>query len=69
MIPAPVLAMVAASCWPWVPSLLLLFVGRVFSGLALGSAWAVGASSIEELSEKPYEDARARLGSGAPPCP
>lgn len=65
MIPAPVLAMVGSVLLAvGAESLLLLFVGRVFSGLALGLGMAVGTSWIKELSEKPYEEHPERV-SGA----
>ncbi|MGE0218379.1 MFS transporter [Mycolicibacterium sp.] len=64
MLPAPVLAAVGSailvvggsSAWA-------LGVGRVFSGLALGLAMAVGGSWIKELSSPPWET--AAKGAGA----
>ncbi|MBS6030264.1 MULTISPECIES: MFS transporter [Kocuria] len=56
MIPAPVLAMVGSVLLAvGAESLVLLFVGRIFSGLALGLGMAVGTSWIKELSERPHE--------------
>ncbi|WP_144829313.1 MFS transporter [Kocuria rhizophila] len=57
MIPAPVLAMVGSILLAvGAESLFVLFVGRVFSGLALGLGMAVGTSWIKELSERPHEE-------------
>lgn len=57
MIPAPILAMVGSILLALgAGSLVLLFVGRVFSGLALGLGMAVGTSWITELSDRPYEE-------------
>lgn len=65
MIPAPILAMVGSILLALgAGSLVLLFVGRVFSGLALGLGMAVGTSWIKELSERPYEEYPERV-SGA----
>ena len=65
MIPAPILAMVGSILLALgAGSLVLLFVGRVFSGLALGLGMAVGTSWIKELSERPYEAHPERV-SGA----
>ena len=57
MLPAPVLAAtgsVILACGA--ESALTLGVGRVFSGLALGLAMAVGGSWIKELSSPPWDD-------------
>lgn len=65
MIPAPILAMVGSILLALgAGSLVLLFVGRVFSGLALGLGMAVGTSWIKELSDRPYEAYPERV-SGA----
>lgn len=65
MIPAPILAMVGSILLALgAGSLVLLFVGRVFSGLALGLGMAVGTSWIKELSDRPYEAHPERV-SGA----
>ena len=65
MIPAPILAMVGSILLAMgAGSLVLLFVGRVFSGLALGLGMAVGTSWIKELSDRPYEEHPERV-SGA----
>lgn len=65
MIPAPILAMVGSILLALgAGSLVLLFVGRVFSGLALGLGMAVGTSWIKELSDRPYEEHPERV-SGA----
>ncbi|WP_270256709.1 MFS transporter [Kocuria marina] len=65
MIPAPILAMVGSILLALgAGSLVLLFVGRVFSGLALGLGMAVGTSWIKELSDRPYE-AYPERASGA----
>ncbi|MGP4055064.1 MFS transporter [Mycobacterium sp. 4D054] len=60
MLPAPVLAAVGSSILALgAHSAPLLGVGRVFSGLALGLAMAVGGSWIKELSSPPWEDGDA----------
>lgn len=62
MMPAPVLAAIGSlilACGAH--SAPVLAVGRVFSGLALGLAMAVGGSWIKELSSPPFGDG----GSGA----
>ena len=65
MIPAPILAMVGSILLALgAGSLVLLCVGRVFSGLALGLGMAVGTSWIKELSDRPYEEHPERV-SGA----
>ena len=65
MIPAPILAMVGSILLALgAGSLVLLFVGRAFSGLALGLGMAVGTSWIKELSDRPYEEHPERV-SGA----
>ncbi|WP_290657704.1 MFS transporter [Kocuria sp.] len=65
MIPAPILAMVGSILLALgAGGLVLLFVGRVFSGLALGLGMAVGTSWIKELSDRPYEAYPERV-SGA----
>ncbi|CAL8896375.1 Major facilitator family transporter [Kocuria varians] len=64
MIPAPVLAMVGSIMLAvGAESLLMLFVGRVFSGLALGLGMAVGTSWIKELSERPHEEHPERVSA------
>ncbi|OBG89501.1 MFS transporter permease [Mycobacterium sp. NS-7484] len=40
-----------------------LFVGRLFSGVAVGIAMAVGSAWIAELSRPPYDDASAGAGA------
>ena len=60
MLPAPILAaagslILAAGA----SSAAMLGVGRVFSGLALGLAMAVGGSWIKELSSPPWDDSDA----------
>ncbi|MCG7595460.1 MFS transporter [Mycobacterium sp. PSTR-4-N] len=60
MLPAPLLAaggslILAAGA----DSAVVLAVGRVFSGLALGLAMAVGGSWLKELSAPPYGDGTA----------
>lgn len=63
MLPAPVLAAVGSSILACgAESALLLGLGRVFSGLALGLAMAVGGSWLKELSSPPWDvgDAGAR---------
>lgn len=40
-----------------------LFVGRLFSGLAVGIAMAVGSAWITELSRPPYDNASAGAGA------
>ena len=62
MMPAPVLAAVGSLILALgAQSALVLAVGRVFSGLALGLAMAVGGSWLKELSTPPFDGA----GSGA----
>ena len=66
MIPAPILAMVGSILLALgAGSLVLLFVGRVFSGLALGLGMAVGTSWIKELSDRPYEEHPERVSGVA----
>ena len=61
MLPAPVLAAVGSLILATgANSAVALGVGRVFSGLALGLAMAVGGSWIKELSSPPWGD-----GAGA----
>lgn len=63
LLPAPVLAAVGSTILALgAQSALLLGVGRVFSGLALGLAMAVGGSWLKELSSTPWDasDAGAR---------
>ncbi|MDG4665418.1 MFS transporter [Mycobacterium sp. 236(2023)] len=60
MLPAPVLAAVGSLILALgADSAVVLGVGRVFSGLALGLAMAVGSSWIKELSSPPWEDGDA----------
>ncbi|WP_231750688.1 MFS transporter [Mycobacterium sp. NAZ190054] len=60
MLPAPVLAAVGSTILALgAQSAPMLGVGRVFSGLALGLAMAVGGSWIKELSSPPWEDGDA----------
>ena len=67
MFPAPALAIVG-SCLLIVGGLessaSFLFIGRMFSGLALGLVMAVGTSWVKELSQPPF-DMAADDGSGA----
>lgn len=57
MLPAPVLAAVGSLILAaGVNSAVALATGRVFSGLALGLAMAVGGSWIKELSSPPWGD-------------
>ncbi|MCV7366296.1 MFS transporter [Mycolicibacterium duvalii] len=63
MLPAPVLAAVGSAILAFgAQSALVLGIGRVFSGLALGLAMAVGGSWLKELSSTPLAggDAGAR---------
>lgn len=63
MLPAPVLAALGSTILALgADSALTLAVGRVFSGIALGLAMAVGGSWIKELSSPPWDhgDAGAR---------
>lgn len=65
MLPAPVLAMIASVLLGLgTDSPLVLFVGRVFSGLGLGLVMVVGGSWIKELSGAPY-DPEADESAGA----
>lgn len=64
-LPAPVLALVGSAVLAaGGGSTAQLFVGRVFSGLALGLVMAVGSAWIKELSLAPF-DAAADEGAGA----
>lgn len=57
MLPAPVLAALGSTILAaGADSEVTLAVGRVFSGLALGLAMAVGGSWIKELSSPPWDD-------------
>ncbi|MDY6997593.1 MAG: MFS transporter [Actinomycetota bacterium] len=57
MLPAPLLAAAGSTILALgQDSALTLAVGRVFSGLALGLAMAVGGSWIKELSGPPWDD-------------
>ena len=65
MLPAPILAIIASvllAVGSGSPA--VLFVGRIFSGLALGLAMVVGGSWIKELSNPPF-DAEADAAAGA----
>ncbi|GAB3692163.1 MFS transporter [Nocardiopsis oceani] len=65
MIPAPLLCVAGGALLALgSDSVALLFAGRVFSGLALGLAMAVGASWVKELSQAPF-DPGAWAGAGA----
>ncbi|MDQ1608491.1 MAG: hypothetical protein QOE16_1223 [Microbacteriaceae bacterium] len=65
MLPAPLIAVVGSALLAaGADSTILLFVGRVFSGLSVGLVMAVGSSWIKELSSAPF-DGRANPGSGA----
>ena len=60
MLPAPVLAALGSTILALgADSALTLAVGRVFSGIALGLAMAVGGSWIKELSSPPWDDGDA----------
>lgn len=60
MLPAPVLAAIGSLILATgAHSAALLAAGRVFSGLALGLAMAVGGSWIKELSSPPWDDSDA----------
>ncbi|MDQ1575618.1 MAG: hypothetical protein QOH55_768, partial [Microbacteriaceae bacterium] len=65
MLPAPLLTVVGSALLAaGADSTILLFVGRVFSGLSVGLVMAVGTSWIKELSSVSF-DGRATAGSGA----
>ncbi|MEU3020315.1 MFS transporter [Nocardiopsis sp. NPDC007018] len=65
MLPAPLLCVVGSALLAaGSDSVALLFAGRVFSGLALGLAMAVGTSWVKELSQPPH-DPGAGAGAGA----
>jgi MFS family permease len=65
MLPAPLLALFGSTILALgAHSTVLLFVGRVFSGLSVGLVMAVGTSWIKELSSDPF-DPRATPGTGA----
>ena len=60
MLPAPVLAALGSTILALgADSALTLALGRVFSGLALGLAMAVGGSWIKELSSPPWGSGQA----------
>lgn len=60
MLPAPMLAAIGSLILATgAQSAAVLAAGRVFSGLALGLAMAVGGSWIKELSSPPWEHSRA----------
>ena len=64
-LPAPILALVGSAVLAaGGGSAAQLFVGRVFSGLALGLVMAVGTAWIKELSTAPF-DTGADAGAGA----
>lgn len=65
LLPAPLLAVVGSALIAWGAHLhVLLFAGRVFSGLALGLVMAAGTSWVKELSQPPF-GAPADPGAGA----
>lgn len=60
MLPAPLLAALGSTILALgADSALTLALGRVFSGIALGLAMAVGGSWIKELSSPPWDDGNA----------
>lgn len=64
MLPAPLFAMLASVLLAvGAHSPLVLFVGRIFSGIALGLVMVVGGSWIKELSDVPFDDADATAGA------
>lgn len=65
LLPAPLLGAVGSGLIAWGAHLhVMLFAGRVFSGLALGLVMAVGTSWVKELSQPPL-GAPADPGAGA----
>lgn len=65
LLPAPLLGVIGSTCLALgSEAVWLLFVGRVFSGLALGLVMAVGTSWVKELSQPPFE-ATQDAGLGA----
>lgn len=65
MIPAPAFALLASILLAvGASSPLVLFIGRIFSGLGLGLGMAVGGSWLKELSGAPY-DPTADAAAGA----
>lgn len=65
LLPAPLLAVVGSALIAWGAHFhVMLFAGRVFSGLALGLVMAAGTSWVKELSQAPF-GAPADPGAGA----
>lgn len=64
-LPAPLISVAGSALLALgAESPVLLFAGRVLSGVALGLVMAVGTAWVKELSQAPF-DLRAREGSGA----
>lgn len=64
-LPAPLIAIAGSGLLALgAESPVLLFAGRVLSGVALGLVMAVGTAWVKELSQAPF-DLKAREGSGA----
>ncbi|WP_022882996.1 MFS transporter [Gryllotalpicola ginsengisoli] len=64
MVPAPFLAALGSLVLAFAyGSPVLLGVGRVLCGIALGLAMAVGTAWVKELSQHPFEDAPAATGA------
>ena len=64
-VPAPLIAVLGSALLAiGSGSATLLFLGRVFSGIALGLVMAVGTSWLKELSQAPF-DLKAKEGQGA----
>ncbi|WP_068162932.1 MFS transporter [Rhodococcus phenolicus] len=65
MLPAPFVAAAGSIVLAFgADSAVLLVLGRILSGIALGLGMAVGGSWVKELSQGPW-DIRAAVGSGA----
>lgn len=65
MLPAPFIAAAGSLVLAFgADSTMLLVVGRILSGIALGLGMAVGGSWVKELSQQPW-DTRAGAGAGA----
>lgn len=64
-LPAPLLAVAGSGLIAiGASSAVMLFAGRILSGIALGLVMAVGTSWVKELSQSPFDD-RAAEGQGA----
>lgn len=64
MLPAPLIALAGSAVLALADgSAVVLFIGRVLSGIALGLVMAVGTAWIKELSEAPFDSSRPGTGA------